>query len=142
MKKLFFSILLSALFATNVSAQNNDVAAIKQLLQKQTEAWNKGSVDDFMQGYLNSDSLLFVGKNGPKYGYLPTLENYKKSYPDTASMGKLTFDIMEMKPLSPQYYFVLGKWHLHRSAGNVEGYFTLVLKKNKNTWTIIADHSS
>ena len=142
MKKLFFSTLLSVLFVTIVSAQNHDEAAIRQLLQKQTDDWNKGSVDDFMQGYLNSDSLLFVGKNGPKYGYLPTLENYKKSYPDMATMGKLTFDIMQMKPLSPQYYFVLGKWHLDRLAGNVEGYFTLVLKKIKNRWTIIADHSS
>jgi hypothetical protein len=57
---------------------NKDEVAIRQTLNRQVKDWNTGNVDDFMKGYWKSDSLLFIGKNGPKYGYNTTLENYKK----------------------------------------------------------------
>jgi hypothetical protein len=95
-----------------------------------------------MNAYWESDSLLFIGKSGPKYGYKTTLENYQKNYPDTAAMGKLSFDIMQIKRLSVLYFFVVGKWHLQRSIGNLEGYYTVLLKKVKGKWVIVADHSS
>ena len=68
--------------------------------------------------------------------------NYKKGYPDTAAMGKLNFDILEVKRLSVMYFFVVGKWHLTRSIGDVGGHFTLLFKRVKNKWLIVADHSS
>ncbi|HMK05339.1 MAG TPA: hypothetical protein VK489_14150 [Ferruginibacter sp.] len=66
----------------------------------------------------------------------------EKSYPDTATMGKLDFDILEVKRLSVMYFFIAGKWHLTRSIGNIGGHFTLLFKKVKNKWMIVADHSS
>jgi ketosteroid isomerase-like protein len=95
-----------------------------------------------MQGYWNNDSLVFVGKNGPTYGYTATLERYKKSYSDAAKMGQLHFDILQVKQLSADYYFVLGKWALTRTAGDVSGSFTLLFRKIKGEWKIVADHSS
>jgi len=70
------------------------------------------------------------------------LNNYKKSYPDAAAMGKLDFTILHTKRLSVLYYSVAGKWHLARSIGDLNGYFTLLFKKIKNAWVIVADHSS
>jgi ketosteroid isomerase-like protein len=136
------ALLIVFISATVVRAQSSDERAIRQLLDKQTKAWNKGNIDSFMHGYIRSDSLMFIGKNGLKYGYKTTLENYKKSYPDTTAMGKLKFDLLEFKPLSFEYYFVVGKWHLQRTIGDVEGHFTLLFRKVKNKWLIIADHSS
>jgi ketosteroid isomerase-like protein len=95
-----------------------------------------------MVGYLHSDSLVFIGKSGPTYGYNNTLLNYKKNYPDTSRMGKLRFDIVSMKPLNANHYFVIGKWYLTRTVGNLNGVFTLVFSKTKECWKIIADHSS
>jgi ketosteroid isomerase-like protein len=135
-------ILLSLLVATVSSAQNKDEQAIRNLLHKQTLAWNNGNLEAFMQGYWKSDSLLFIGKNGPKYGYNTTLENYQKSYPDTASMGKLKFDILQVNRLSDRYFSVVGKWHLQRSIGDVQGYFTLLFSKIGKQWLIVSDHSS
>jgi len=145
LKSLFACIIILIIAITNTgnaNAQTADETAVRQLLSKQTEAWNKGNIDSFMRGYWQSDSLVFIGKSGPKYGYKTTLENYKKSYPDTDAMGKLKFDLLHMKALSPQYYFVIGKWHLQRTAGDLEGHFTLLFRKVKNSWVIIADHSS
>lgn len=140
--KVILLLLLTIPFSQQSKAQNADELAVRQLLNKQVAAWNSGNIEAFMNGYWQSDSLVFIGKNGPKYGYTTTLENYKKSYPDTAAMGKLQFDILQMKRLSFQYYFVIGKWHLQRTAGDLLGHFTLLLKKVKKDWVIIADHSS
>jgi len=142
MKKYF--ILISILLVQQLSAQNkqSDVKAIASILDNQITAWNNGDLDAFMAGYLKSDSLVFIGKAGTTYGYQNTLENYKKSYPDTNHMGKLNFDIVSMKPLDQDYYFVIGKWYLKRPVGDVNGVFTLLLRKTKDGWKIIADHSS
>jgi len=144
-KTIFTYLIIIITVIANVqtaNAQTADELAIRQLLAKQSAGWNRGNLEEYMKGYWESDSLVFIGKSGPKYGYKTTLENYKKSYPDTATMGKLAFDLLQVKPLSPEYYSVMGKWHLQRSIGNVEGYFTLLLKKLKNEWVIVSDHSS
>jgi ketosteroid isomerase-like protein len=57
-------------------------------------------------------------------------------------MGKLSFDLLEVKKLSPEYYFVLGKWFLKRSIGNTGGYYTLLFRKIKGKWVIVVDHTS
>ncbi len=141
MKKFFLSITVLFFLAT-VTAQSKDETTIRSLLETQRLAWNEGNVEKFMEAYWKSDSLMFIGKSGVTYGWQNTMDNYKKGYPDTAAMGKLTFNIIEVKRLSVLYFSVVGKWHLTRSIGNVEGHFTLLIKKIKNKWVIIADHSS
>lgn len=116
--------------------------AIRALLAAQTKAWNNGDIVNFMEGYLPSDSLLFVGKSGPTYGFNNTLNNYKKGYPDTAAMGKLTFTLLSLSPIQKKHYRVLGKWELKRNKGDLSGYFTLLLEKIKGKWFVIQDHSS
>ncbi len=141
MKKLFIVLLI--VFSSIISlAQNKDELAIRKVLNNQVIAWNAGNVDKFMNTYWQSDSLMFIGKSGVTYGWQSTLENYKKHYPDTAAMGQLTFNLLEIKPLATFVYFVVGKWHLQRTIGNIEGYFTLLLRKINGKWLIVADHSS
>jgi uncharacterized protein (TIGR02246 family) len=140
MKKI---LLFMVLFVTAAaSAQKADETKIRQLLAAQTEAWNRGDLESFMQTYWKSDSLMFIGKTGVTRGWQQTLENYKKGYPDTAAMGQLSFDIITVKSLSPEYFFVVGKWMLKRSIGDISGHYNLLLRKIKGRWVIIADHSS
>jgi len=123
-------------------AQDKDKQQILSILQRQTEDWNRGNIEGFMVGYWNSDSLMFIGKSGVTYGYKKTLANYKKNYSDTVQMGKLAFDILHVNRLSPTAYFVIGKWHLKRSVGDLGGHYTLLFRKINNEWVIVADHSS
>ena len=114
-----------------------------QTFQNQQKAWNSGDLDGFMNGYWQSDSLKFIGKNGITYGYEATLENYKKSYPDIETMGKLKFDILSIQQLDKNHIFVIGKWYLKRDTKeDLGGHFTLIWKKINKKWVIIADHSS
>jgi ketosteroid isomerase-like protein len=137
---LLITAMLSIGFLSQ--AQSKDEAAVRQLLAEQTAAWNRGDIKGFMNGYWESDSLMFIGKSGVTYGWQQTLENYKRGYPDTAAMGKLNFELLQVKRLSVQYFFVVGKWQLTRSIGNVGGHFNLLLRKIKKRWVVIADHSS
>ncbi len=146
----FKIFLIAIVFTQNLFAQNNNTTiyeqantkAIQAILQNQTVAWNKGDLEAFMVGYWENDSLVFIGKSGTTYGFKNTLSNYKKNYPDTSHMGKLHFDIVSINPLSGNHYFVIGKWFLQRSVGNVNGVFTLIFRKTKLGWKIISDHSS
>jgi ketosteroid isomerase-like protein len=142
MKKIFLLFVTALLLFTSVSAQSKDEQTIRSAIEEQRISWNTGDLNHFMKTYWQSDSLMFIGKSGVTYGWQNTLDNYKKGYPDTAAMGKLDFDILEVKRLSDSYFFVVGKWHLTRSIGNVGGHFTLLFRKIKNKWVIVADHSS
>ncbi len=141
LKKISVYIITLLVF-TAASAQSKDEQTIRTLLEEQRLAWNAGNLETFMDTYWQNDSLMFIGKSGITYGWQNTLNNYKRGYPDTAAMGKLKFDILEVKRLSVMYFFVVGKWHLTRSIGDVGGHFTLLFKKVKNKWVIVADHSS
>ena len=142
MKRLITFLFVLTIIPVCLKAQSADEAAVREVLGNQTDAWNKGDLEEFMKGYWNSDSLVFIGKNGPRYGYKTTLENYRKGYPDTAAMGKLDFDILAVKRLSALYFHVTGRWHLQRTVGDLQGYFTLLFKKIKKKWVIVSDHSS
>jgi ketosteroid isomerase-like protein len=138
MKLLYCFLILS-----NLSfSQSKEEKDIRKLLTIQTECWNRGDIEGFMQTYWKSDSLMFIGKSGVHFGWQETLNNYKKGYPDTTAMGKLSFDILVVKKLSSEYYYVVGKWMLKRSIGDLSGHYDLLLRKIKGKWYIIADHSS
>jgi ketosteroid isomerase-like protein len=138
--KKWISLLI--FFALVHTAQAQDEAQIKQVLEQQRQAWNRGDLLNYMQGYWNSDSLLFVGKNGPKYGWQQTLQNYQRSYPSKEAMGFLTFDIKEVRLIDAQHAFVLGAWHLKREKDEPKGFFTLLFRKISGQWYVVVDHSS
>ncbi|HEX5151418.1 MAG TPA: DUF4440 domain-containing protein [Parafilimonas sp.] len=140
MKRIALVFCLAVVWRPLV-AQVDDKIAINNVMNEQIDAWNTGNIDAFMHTYWQSDSLLFVS-NPPIYGWQKTLDRYKKNYPDTAAMGKLSFDLLELKQLSAEYYFVMGKWHLKRTAGDAGGIFTLLFRKINGKWLIVVDHSN
>ena len=141
MKQFLLAVLLLA--AGTLSAQTKDEQSILSILDAQTKYWNSGDLENFMKGYWNNDSLMFIGKSGVTYGYNNTLENYKKGYPNRDAMGILKFNILKVEKVSADAYFVVGKWHLTREkVGDVEGHYTLLFRKIKGLWVIVSDHSS
>jgi hypothetical protein len=136
-------LLVTALLLSLVSsAQSSDEHTIRTMLATQVTEWNKGNISGYMHGYWESDSLIFIGSKGPRYGYAATLKKYKEAYPDVDHMGTLTSTITSLRRLSPDYYFIVGAWALKRNAGDVSGSYTLLLHKIKGHWVIICDHSS
>ncbi|WP_052732217.1 YybH family protein [Hymenobacter terrenus] len=142
--------LLACLAGTEAAAQATPKTdpskarrAIVEVLTTQTAAWNRGDIPGFMRGYWQSDSLVFIGRKGPTYGWQSTLANYQKNYPDAAAMGQLDFSGLRVTLLAPGAAQVVGRWHLARpAAGDVQGYFLLVLRQIDGKWVVVADHTN
>ncbi len=140
---LFLLLLAGSLTTSAQKSKPTAEAQIRAILAQQSAAWNRGDMEGYMRaGYWQSDSLLFMGKKGPTYGYDSTLARYRRSYADTAQMGQLTFKIYTVKMLSAGSAYVAGGWQLQRAAGNLGGAFLLVWKRFPEGWRIVADHSS
>jgi ketosteroid isomerase-like protein len=136
---------LSALMFVPVASGADDSATsrkILELLTAQSAAWNRGDIDAFMQGYLQSDSLRFASGGTVTLGWRRTLEGYKRRYPDRAAMGTLTFSEIEITELAPDAAIAFGRWKLTREKDTPQGLFTLTLRKTADGWRIIQDHTS
>lgn len=142
----YFFVVLSLFFwgcQQPESTRINRDFAIKQVLASQIDQWNRGSVDGFMKGYWNSDSLQFITPNGVKKGYQTVLNSYKKNYPTSLEMGTLRFEILHIKYLSDDSSSaqVLGMWHVTENPKPGSGYFSLIFRFFEDGPKIIIDHT-
>lgn len=120
-----------------------DRAAIADVLEDQAEAWNRGDLEAFMDGYWRDEGLVFTSGGRVQRGWRTTLERYRASYGESpASMGRLSFDDLEVHALQPDAAWVLGRWRLERAGGETGGVFTLVFRRIDGEWKIVHDHTS
>lgn len=138
-------LALSAFSIRNQRTDNQDnsskYTAIHEVLKTQLAAWNKGSIDGFMQGYHNSDSILFMTRNGAQYGWENLRKMYHKSFPNREKMGNLTFEIEDFHQIEPNLQLVIGKWLVDQSTDKKSGYFTLLFRLIDGRWQIVMDHT-
>lgn len=140
---LFAACLL--LGATFTSAMANSHDQVIPVLQAQAEAWNKGDLDSFMQGYIDSPNTSYVSAGKEVRGYAALRERYVSKYGTKRdTMGKLTFSDLDVTQLGQKNALCIGKWHLDRGAEQqaLDGMFTLVLEKTSGGWKIMHDHTS
>lgn len=122
------------------SAQS--IAAIKAVMDAQRDAWNRGDIEGYMDGYDRSDKTIFVSGDNVRRGWQTVLERYKKAYDTREKMGVLTFSDLEINLLSNDSAVVLGSWSLKRANDQPHGKFTLIFKRTLKGWRIIHDHTS
>lgn len=115
---------------------------IASVLDQQARAWNKSDITGYMQGYWQSDSLIFTSGGTVNRGWKATFEKYSTKYDSKEKMGTLIFSDMEISILSENAAWVLGKWQLQRAGDHPHGIFTLVLRKFADGWKIVHDHTS
>ena len=151
MKQLFtlFLLILLSCGMNNMDTVDTivqdplEIDAIKKILATQQECWNNGDIDGFMQGYWNSEELIFTSLNHkPTYGWNNTLERYKNSYPTKYSMGEFRFEILDVNLTSDTTATLNGKWELIRINDNPKGRFILNFQKIENNWLIIKDYTT
>ncbi|HXG09561.1 MAG TPA: nuclear transport factor 2 family protein [Gemmataceae bacterium] len=118
-------------------------AEIRQLLDNQVAAWNRGDLEGFMDGYWRSPDLsLWSGKERFR-GWRFTFDHYRQRYQqDGVPMGHLTLSDLEIDLLSPDSAYVRGRWQVNTDRGSLTGLCTLILKKFAEGWRIVHDHTS
>ena len=142
MKKVLCLLFVLPLFCVaQTMAEQEDKAAIQQVLSIQQSAWNSYDIEQFMETYWKSDELTFYGSAGVVKGWQSTMDRYKKSYPSKDHFGHLEFVLNDISKINEDAYTVMGEYHLTRPVGNLHGIFMLVLKRIDGEWKIIADTS-
>ena len=138
---LFFLIIsITSIYSQNI--KEADSLKILNVLETQRIAWNNFDIDEFMQGYLKSDKLVFSGSSGPIYGWDFVKDRYLNTYSPNELMGYLDFEINDLFLITKKVAILLGKFNIKRDNENLSGYFTLVFKKIKGNWYIVSDHTS
>lgn len=116
--------------------------AVLEVLDAQVEAWNEGDLEGFMAGYLRSEDLRFTSGSEVRRGWSQTLQRYRETYPDRASMGTLAFEELDVRVLSEHAAMVFGRFRLERESDEPTGLFTLLVELHGERWLIVADHTS
>ena len=78
----------------------NAATQIRSVLQAQQDAWNRGDIDGFMNGYARSTSTVFISEDTIRRGWQTVRDRYKKKYSNRAKMGTLAFSDLEITLLS------------------------------------------
>jgi uncharacterized protein (TIGR02246 family) len=145
------ALLLVAIIPLSVAAQSSVkpnkregriIAAVRAVLDAQRDAWNRGDVEGYMDGYARAADTVFVSGDNVTRGWQTVLDRYKKNYNSREKMGTLTFSDLEITPIGNDAAIVLGRWQLQRANDKPHGRFTLILRRTKQGWKIIHDHTS
>lgn len=143
---LFLLFVMAAAFAQTNAKPNQrnakDAATIKSVLDAQCDAWNRGDIEGFMGGYERSEKTVFVGSDDVTRGWQTVLDRYKRNYSTREKMGTLTFSDLEITPIGNDSALVLMRWHLQRAKDEPHGRSTLLMRRTKQGWKIVYDHSS
>ncbi len=116
---------------------------IRNVLDAQVAAWNRGDLKGFMATYWNSPELVFFSGKDVTKGWQATYDRFRKRYQaEGREMGKLTFSDVEVEPLGPDAGFVRARWELVTSKEQTGGLFTLLVRKLPEGWRIVHDHTS
>ncbi|MEP6570525.1 MAG: nuclear transport factor 2 family protein [Acidobacteriota bacterium] len=145
------ALLLVAIIPLSTRTQNSGKAstrdegpmtAIRAVLDAQADAWNRGDLESYMDGYDRSPATEFVGGDTITRGWQTVLQRYQKKYDSREKMGVLSFSEIEITVLSKDAALVLGRWRLKRSSDEPHGTFSLLFRRKKAGWRIVHDHSS
>ena len=135
-------ILIASLLWAAPEQASTSVAEVQSVLTAQQDAWNRGDIDAFMNGYARSASTVFVSQDEVSRGWETVRDRYRVKYSDRTKMGTLSFSEIEVTMLSPDAAVVLGRWKLKRENDEPHGRFTLIFKRLPEGWRIVHDHTS
>ena len=146
MKRIVLICLLCVCSFATHAQEGSDKINEKMILEnfkKQETCWNNHDIECYMQAYSKTEPIQTVSTGGVTFGYDNILSNYKRYFPKER-MGTLSFDNFNLRKLTNDLYFVTGRFNFKfPNQENVSrGWFSVIMKKDKNGWFIITDHSS
>ena len=143
MRLTFFIGLIFAVAVGSAWATEKDQAEIqiRAVMNAQVNAWNRGDIDGYMDGYVRSDKLEFVSKGKITRGWQTVRDRYRRKYDSRDKMGTLKFSEIEIRVLKPNLALVLGRWELTRKKDRPHGSFVLTFRRQPEGWRIVHDQT-
>ena len=115
---------------------------ITRVLKAQAQAWNRGDIDGYMQGYARAATTQFVSGDTVTRGWETVRDRYKAKYDSREKMGVLSFTDIKVTELSADSAMAVGRWRLKRKNDQPHGRFTLLFRRLPEGWRIVHDHTS
>lgn len=137
-----FWILIAATIPAAPVQTSSALTQIRSVLHAQQDAWNRGDIDGFMDGYARSALTVFISEDTIRRGWQTVRDRYKEKYSSRTKMGTLTFSDLEITLLSSDSAVASGRWKLKRANDQPHGRFTLILRRLPEGWRIVHDHTS
>jgi uncharacterized protein (TIGR02246 family) len=129
--------------AAPATRPDDDRAAIAGVLRRQAEAWNRGDLAGYMDGYARTPDLVFTSGGNIRHGWQDAFDHYQARYAtDPKAMGSLALVVESIGLVGDAAAVVLGRWDLTHTEHAGHGVFTLVLERRPEGWRIIHDHTS
>jgi beta-aspartyl-peptidase (threonine type) len=137
--------LVSAVRPGRTGAADDEAAsAVRRLLDRQVDDWNRKDLDAFLEGYWHAPGVVFQSGSTRFDGFEAMRQRYRDRYQAGGrEMGKLVFSGLDVIVLAPDAALARGRWQLTMSDGQRPGgLFTLLLRKLPEGWRIVHDHTS
>jgi ketosteroid isomerase-like protein len=116
---------------------------IEAVIEPQRQAWNRGDLPAYMEGYARTPRLTFTSGGKIRRGWDETLAAYQKRYGgNRAGMGQLAFEVLDVAPVGAGAAVVLGRWRLRDTPAAGSGVFSVVLEQRPEGWRIVHDQTS
>ncbi|HSH39989.1 MAG TPA: nuclear transport factor 2 family protein [Chthoniobacterales bacterium] len=138
---LFVGLVVQLLSAAGLTEQR-PTAEINRVLKAQAQAWNRGDIDGYMQGYARAGTTQFVSGDTLTRGWDTVRDRYKAKYDTREKMGTLAFADVKVTELAADSAMAVGRWRLKRNKDQPHGRFTLLFRRLPEGWRIVHDHTS
>ena len=135
---LFLALVSGSVFATDKEVTE---VAIREVMNAQVAAWNRGDIDGYMNGYVRSDNLEFVSGGKITRGWQTVRDRYHRKYDSRDKMGTLSFSDIKISLLKSHLARVTGRWELSRKQDRPHGSFVLTFRRQPEGWRIVLDQT-
>ena len=117
-------------------------AAIRQVIAKMQDAWNRGDFRGYMEGFKNPD-VIFVSRGEFQKDWQGTLDHYVRDYGGAPERrGQLRFWDIRIEMLAPDAAQLISRYRLEGGGRPQDGINTRLMRKVDGRWVIALNHVS
>jgi uncharacterized protein (TIGR02246 family) len=141
MLALLAALSVAAAPAVPPAGASDGPAQIRAVVARMQDAWNRGDLRGYMQGFWNP-GVRFVSGGRILSGWQPTLDHYLRDYDTPEKRGRLCFYDVEVQMLSPDAAQLVSRYHLERRERPQDGVNTRLFRKVGGRWVVALNHVS
>ena len=126
----------------SAAAAEAEKAAIRQVIARMQDAWNRGDFRGYMEGFKKPD-VVFVSRGEFQRDWQGTLDHYVRDYGGSPqNRGTLRFWDIRIEMLAPDAAQLISRYRLEGGGRPQDGINTRLMRKVDGRWVIALNHVS
>jgi hypothetical protein len=125
-------------------AENSPAKEVAATLMHEADLWNAHDLNGYLGCYWNSPNCLLVDESDVDEGFQQISENYKNTYTNLDSMGKMNIDRLKVRMIRPDLALAVSVRSVTLSVSDhaALGIDSTILQKFGKDWKIVTAHIS